>query len=278
MNKTHKSGFTLIELLVVIAVIAILAAILFPVFARARENARRASCQSNLKQIGLGFLQYAQDYDECMPYRTNGAGDGMIGWPVAIMPYVKSVQVFKCASDPTKPVTAGKDTLSYAVNYDAIAVPAGNGPIKLSTFNSTPKTVLVLEIHDTQVNYSWTVTTASEWAQTVTMGREGYDANVGGTTGVYPTAATGQLAGAELGFAGGVAGLSSYASKYARHFDGSNFLAADGHVKWLMPEKVSTGNSALNENDAMDANYTGAWWSTAAGTGVSTYALTFSTK
>jgi prepilin-type N-terminal cleavage/methylation domain-containing protein len=60
-------GFTLIELLVVIAIIAILAAILFPVFARARENARRASCQSNLKQIGLGIMQYTQDYDERMP-------------------------------------------------------------------------------------------------------------------------------------------------------------------------------------------------------------------
>ncbi len=63
-HRRTKWGFTLIELLVVIAIIAILAAILFPVFARARENARRASCQSNLKQIGLGIFQYAQDYDE----------------------------------------------------------------------------------------------------------------------------------------------------------------------------------------------------------------------
>src|SRR5687768_5924591 len=71
-------GFTLIELLVVIAIIAILAAILFPVFARARENARRSSCQSNLKQIGLGFAQYTQDYDEKMPitiYWTGAAVD-----------------------------------------------------------------------------------------------------------------------------------------------------------------------------------------------------------
>ena len=62
-----KMGFTLIELLVVIAIISILAAILFPAFARARENARRASCQSNLKQIGLGIFQYTQDYDERLP-------------------------------------------------------------------------------------------------------------------------------------------------------------------------------------------------------------------
>src|SRR5205809_4233116 len=67
VQERTRRAFTLIELLVVIAIIAILAAILFPVFSRARENARRASCQSNLKQIGLGFLQYAQDYDERLP-------------------------------------------------------------------------------------------------------------------------------------------------------------------------------------------------------------------
>src|SRR5437763_14432141 len=81
------SGFTLIELLVVIAIIAILAAILFPVFARARENARRASCQSNQKQLGLGFLQYAQDYDERLPFHQN--------WAPQIYPYVKSTQIYK---------------------------------------------------------------------------------------------------------------------------------------------------------------------------------------
>ena len=67
VRANRRIAFTLIELLVVIAIIAILAAILFPVFARARENARRAGCQSNLKQIALGFLQYAQDYDERLP-------------------------------------------------------------------------------------------------------------------------------------------------------------------------------------------------------------------
>ena len=97
MNKTRtKSAFTLIELLVVIAIIAILAAILFPVFGRARENARRSSCQSNLKQIGLGVLQYAQDYDEKLPsLNTGGSGT----WRQIIQPYIKSAQLFKCPSN-----------------------------------------------------------------------------------------------------------------------------------------------------------------------------------
>src|SRR4028118_1234439 len=96
-----QKGFTLIELLVVIAIIAILAAILFPVFARARENARRASCQSNLKQIGLGVMQYTQDYDEKLPnnfYGTVGV-DIDPKWVDVIQPYVKSTQLFTCPSD-----------------------------------------------------------------------------------------------------------------------------------------------------------------------------------
>lgn len=103
-HHTTRRAFTLIELLVVIAIIAILAAILFPVFARARESARRASCQSNLKQIGLGLMQYAQDYDGWTPgsvtYLTPGVG---MSWPSTIQPYVKSGQLFVCPSGVDSP-------------------------------------------------------------------------------------------------------------------------------------------------------------------------------
>jgi prepilin-type N-terminal cleavage/methylation domain-containing protein len=104
-NVGRKTGFTLIELLVVIAIIAILAAILFPVFGRARENARRSSCTSNMKQIGLGIMQYAQDYDEKFP--GNGGYNLPTGetatWDLRIQPYVKSVQVLACPSDTAHP-------------------------------------------------------------------------------------------------------------------------------------------------------------------------------
>jgi len=96
MRRQH--GFTLIELLVVIAIIAILAAILFPVFARARENARKSTCQSNLKQMGLGFSMYAQDYDE----RLLGARMHPGGWVGAIQPYVKNDKIFECPSCGTR--------------------------------------------------------------------------------------------------------------------------------------------------------------------------------
>src|SRR5687768_14713521 len=115
-RKAGHYGFTLIELLVVIAIIAILAAILFPVFARARENARRASCQSNLKQIGLAIVQYTQDFDEKMPavstrscvpsnqlvvgpvrrqdFACTTGGTYHKSWVELIHPYAKSAQLF----------------------------------------------------------------------------------------------------------------------------------------------------------------------------------------
>src|SRR5438105_4271109 len=102
-SPMRKRGFTLIELLVVIAIIAILAAILFPVFAQAREAARKASCLSNLKQIGTGWMMYVQDYDEQTPmsaWTTEGKGDGWRAIPFwRIQPYVKSEQVMLCPSD-----------------------------------------------------------------------------------------------------------------------------------------------------------------------------------
>ena len=118
-----RKGFTLIELLVVIAIIAILAAILFPVFARAREKARQTSCLSNVKQLGLGFMMYAQDYDERLPA---GCVYGIGWWFDFIIPYVKNSQVFTCPSHVSP--GAYSVPLSYSVPYNNLFTDTGSGP------------------------------------------------------------------------------------------------------------------------------------------------------
>lgn len=169
-NKSlaRKSAFTLIELLVVIAIIAILAAILFPVFGRARENARRTSCLSNTKQIGLGIMQYAQDYDDRLPMRRWNITNGDVySWRRTIYPYVKSTQVFNCPSnrgnaiftddsDLTKMATFGltasdtRFTRSYAVNGTVNNL-GGTAPFEygraepLAALPDVSRTILVAE-------------------------------------------------------------------------------------------------------------------------------------
>jgi prepilin-type N-terminal cleavage/methylation domain-containing protein/prepilin-type processing-associated H-X9-DG protein len=150
-SSKRTSGFTLIELLVVIAIIAILAAILFPVFARARENARRASCQSNLKQIALGVQQYSQDYDEKFPSRLAGttATPSYMGWAVLIQPYMKSEQLFQCPSESTPPGTfstltsQGSNTaIDYFYNYSLGESAGGLGMVSLAAVNYPANTVM----------------------------------------------------------------------------------------------------------------------------------------
>ncbi|MEN6545595.1 MAG: DUF1559 domain-containing protein [Armatimonadia bacterium] len=151
-----KHGFTLIELLVVIAIIAILAAILFPVFAKAREKARQSSCLNNVKQLNLAILGYVQDYDEFfpffnlyMPYTIPGvvcpSSHVYLHWFDAITPYVKNNQVFRCPSNPSDWIGYGKNfTLGYWGKYPGRVGPAYDG-VTLASVNYPASVALIAD-------------------------------------------------------------------------------------------------------------------------------------
>ncbi|HEY3329431.1 MAG TPA: DUF1559 domain-containing protein [Capsulimonadaceae bacterium] len=227
-----SKGFTLIELLVVIAIIAILAAILFPVFATAREKARQTTCLSNEKQIGLGVMQYAQDYDELYPtgavYAVNG-GQGR-GWAGQVYPYVKSTGAFYCLNDRfQKPGYY----VSYALNNNFTNT---TSPIQISQAVAPAKTVYIFEVDN---NYQTTSTL--DGSQSSNGCSNGTNSFSGGVTYI----ATGQMKYDDLP-------LPTSVMKYAdgRHNGGSCFIMADGHVKFFMPKMVSCGY----ENDLTAAN------------------------
>ena len=235
MTQTHlrlvRRGFTLIELLVVIAIIAILAAILFPVFAKVREKARQTSCASNQKQLGLAFAQYVEDFDETYP---NGGQDAdCAGWAAPIYPYVKSTGVYHCPDDPT-PTSGTNVPVSYAINDSLVGDQNSQSGAKLAALNAPSSSVLLCEIQ----GYTGEVTTVSNGTIT-----DNSPAATGDTQ--YWTNGSGQ------GRPGG--GNGSYAignspgqslqliSNLTVHTSGSNFLACDGHVKWLTPGAISGG-------------------------------------
>jgi len=231
MSRTRMSpGFTLIELLVVIAIIAILAAILFPVFAKAREKARQTTCASNEKQLGLVFLQYVQDYDEAWP-NVNANNQQ---WTASVYSYVKTYGAFACPDDPCP----SSSKLSYAMNT---LIFWWNGPGSVcvnAKLNAPASTVLLCECTNTAgstngVAQGISITTNG----TSTDGATSYDGGgLGGASCCSAAFATGPM--------GGRSGLGvSQTTNPGIHTNGSNFLFCDGHVKWLMGSAVSTGDT-----------------------------------
>lgn len=218
---SRKKGFTLIELLVVIAIIAILAAILFPVFARARENARRASCQSNLKQMGLSLLQYCQDYDEKFPIFSQGYN---LGWAYNMQPYIKSAQILQCPSESTGPEPSfqfpGYTDYRYNLGL-GYEIPTGvvRG-LSLAAVTQVAQTVLLCE----------EVTASSEgWSS-------GSAGNLTGTGLAVFNTSTADPAVAQ------------------RHLDGQNYLLTDGHVKWYKAANAITSSVVHAAGDCTSLN------------------------
>ncbi len=215
------TGFTLIELLVVIAIIGLLAAILFPVFGRVREMARRSSCASNQRQIGLAITQYLQDYDETYPFAfTYPVG---IGWQTAIAPYLSNSnsQVLVCPSNRRANSYALNSKSTYTVNHVTSNLNGLFGyqdfwgpmsPAKVSEVLYPATTIAVLETNWNNGNYSP--------ANSIYSG------------------------------ANGPPGPTVSVSLYAGHFGMTNYLFADGHVKSLHPAGTLTvsegGTGAVN--------------------------------
>ena len=257
-TRKPVSGFTLIELLVVIAIIAILAAILFPVFQKVRENARRASCQSNLNQLGLALTQYTQDNDEQFPKCINGGGTG---WGAAVYPFVKSTGVYKCPDDPTATATnlnGNGETdvpVSYAINP--------NVPIAgLSGQNSSATTVMLSEVQGAQVDITNALNDNGSYGSHSSPAANGGDGGGAGyidwTTGAKYASSISPTVGL------GNPPCSQYTNYLLNpvHTGGSNFLLADGHVKFFQGNKISPGSTNGDQNGDQ-SNGCG----TAAGTG-----------
>ncbi len=204
-----RRGFTLIELLVVIAIIAILAAILFPVFARAREKARQTSCNSNLKQIGTAVLMYAQDYDERLPDHCGQRTAAC--WAVSIYPYVANAQIFACPSSDAHGDEFGiwRDAPNGTQHEFQPRLPRSYGwnlQVDCDKLADIKEPAAVIFVADSQ-------------------GGSGWIAPMHSCIGFTDLGATAACA-------------SKYARMWPNHNEGINMAFGDGHAKWMKGEAV----------------------------------------
>lgn len=254
LTKNYKQGFTLIEILVVIAIVSILAAILFPVFARARENARRSSCMSNLKQIGLAVMMYAQDNDERYPFSSQAraslgsswsstavpsgdfANSVSVYWQQFLQPYTKSAQVFYCPSN-----NYASDGLygNYGVNRLIIADIATTS-VSMAAIPSPASSYMIMDAGIYRMNPTDVKRIDS-----------------GGNCNYLPGTGPGTAANRPSILA--ACGISALETDYesGRHLGGVNMAFADGHVKWLQSQIVY--NEAVKCPDGICSNTKSAW-------------------
>jgi prepilin-type N-terminal cleavage/methylation domain-containing protein/prepilin-type processing-associated H-X9-DG protein len=251
----EAKGFTLIELLVVIAIIAILAAILFPVFAQARAKARAISCVSNNKQIALGFMMYIQDYDEMYPLSSYGANwnaplpraampdgrtfEGYVVWPLQIYPYIKNgggrnnqatVSVFTCPDDPSP------QNPSWAPQDNGTVNPYRNDwgkPIPLSIMVNHDFTFGVTSVSQAAVSFPANTYLAGD---NITGHAIGFNSADSGfySPGIFNRTRFSKGNCPGLRDENGQVWLNagSDPNACARHQNGNNYIFADGHVKW----------------------------------------------
>ena len=243
--RCKRQGFTLIELLVVVAIISILAAILFPVFARAREKARQASCQSNLKQLGIAVAMYLQDYDGMYPFASmgynNAAGQPMY-WFNLYDPYVKNKQVWICPTAGMHDSTNVRTTYGVngaGANYTNVSTPPyhaggfGNTPV----YPDTPTGTVLNEaaiLNPSQKIYA---------GDPPSNGAGNYFGRflvAYSSASYFPVLHGGQV-GPFIDNSNGGEAISGQPNSYV---GGGNYLFADGHVKWLPATTfVKTGAS-----------------------------------
>lgn len=280
MNNSKKSAFTLIELLVVIAIIAILAAILFPVFAQARDKARQTSCLSNTKQMGLGITMYAQDYDETYPQAywyandLNGA-NGYNQWSGLIQPYVKNTALFVCPSDPNKgvpPTNPGLDNQAPRISYvaNAAVLPRKRRSIDpanvttLAALDAPADTIVIAEMTNTLACINDTSNAGTSGGAYVNKSHRSTNAFMTSATGgtwkgedssqfapslsavyaVTPALASQAWATCKApGYAGGA--LQIAYMQPDRHAGGATYTFSDGHSKWMKFEQTVNPNNFM---------------------------------
>ncbi|MDR3710746.1 MAG: DUF1559 domain-containing protein [Capsulimonadaceae bacterium] len=240
VSKNHRIAFTLIELLVVIAIIAILAAILFPVFATAREKARQSNCTSNMKQLGMAFVQYTQDYDETVPCGPYVYEFG-VGWASQLYPYVKSTGVFRCPDDMTPDGNGHVTSYAYNQNFGTNVWGVSNKGDSLAQFAAPAKTVVLSEISG---DASDDVTKLANAASPVGYGLVAWYDPYSQTASVSNTCTSTPVLQYATGYIGGRAGDCHYNAPLGRHNNGAIYLLADGHAKWLLGSSVSGGTNA----------------------------------